>query len=95
MRAQVTKDVEVMAWWECVKNQGHPDIETGWPEIKDIASLRDVIASIMWVSSCHHAGQHVNVSQPFLLSLTSEEKLDRQKPECTHQKDTSRPLCFP
>lgn len=61
----MTDDTEVMAWWAAVQKEGHPDIEDGWPKIVDIASLRGVLASIMWTASCHHAavnfGQYDNM----------------------------------
>lgn len=54
---QVTDDKEVQAWWEEVKTKGHPDSDPSeWPELTDVESLADVAASIMWTSSCHHAG---------------------------------------
>ena len=55
----------MVAWWKAVRTQGHPDIEQGWPEITDVASLRDVCMSIMWTASCHHAA--VSTSDSLLL----------------------------
>lgn len=75
---QVTDDKEVMAWWNAVQKEGHPDINDGWPKIVDIASLRDVLASIMWTASCHHAavnfGQYDHAGYaPYKPSLITRE----------------------
>ena len=52
----MTDDEEVMAWWKAVKEEGHPDTKEGWPVLDSVAALQDILASIMWVSSGHHAG---------------------------------------
>lgn len=52
---QVTEDEEVMAWWKEVQVLGHPDQPQGWPEIRDIASLGDVLVTFAWIASAHHA----------------------------------------
>lgn len=51
----VTEDEELMAWWEEVRFKGHPDKTEGWPQLKDVASLRDILTTVMWISSAEHA----------------------------------------
>ena len=52
--------MEVQAWWKEIIEEGHPDTDPkDWPELKTVADLQDVAASIMWTSSCHHAGRGI------------------------------------
>lgn len=55
------KDVEVMGWWQEIQEKGHPDKKTGWPELKTVDDLTDIITTIIWLVSAHHAA--VNFSQ--------------------------------
>eukprot|EP00884_Botryococcus_braunii_P002234 jgi/Botrbrau1/12010/Bobra.247_2s0015.1 len=52
---RVTDDVEMMAWWDEVRFRGHPDKKEGWPEMKDVSSLKDILTTIMWIASAEHA----------------------------------------
>jgi hypothetical protein len=52
---QVTEDAEIMAWWKEVREEGHPDKKEGWPELTDIASLCEILTTIAWTGSAHHA----------------------------------------
>eukprot|EP00884_Botryococcus_braunii_P022835 jgi/Botrbrau1/9235/Bobra.0028s0030.1 len=52
---KVTEDEEIMGWWREVQTLGHPDKPEGWPAVCDIASLRDVLVTVAWVASAHHA----------------------------------------
>lgn len=78
---KVTDDIEVVAWWEAIKKEGHPDTTEGWPELKSVESLQDILATIMWVSSGHHAavnfGQYLNSAyMPYMPS-----KIHRKIPD--------------
>lgn len=71
----MTDDVEIQAWWKEVIEKGHPDTNSAdWPIINSVAALQDVAASIMWTSSCHHAGRlHMELSTAIVfLGLTTE-----------------------
>ena len=50
-----------MDWWDCIRFEGHPDKVEGWPEIRNTAGLKAVLANIMWTTSAHHAA--VNYGQ--------------------------------
>ena len=50
------EDTEIVAFWEEVKTKGHPDLAAdAWPELKDIASLRDILTTIAFNGSVHHS----------------------------------------
>jgi hypothetical protein len=70
----VVQDSEVMAWWDDIKNCGHPDKHEGWPELKGTSSLTDILSTIVWLASAHHAA--VNFGQydfsGFLLNRSSK-----------------------
>ena len=50
-----------MAWYREVREEGHPDIRDGWIELRDAASLVQILATMAWVGSAHHAA--VNFGQ--------------------------------
>ena len=80
----MTDDEEVMAWWKAVKEEGHPDIKEGWPVLDSVAALQDILASIMWVSSGHHAGVFEFPScQPFLTHTMYDFARPCQRTEIT------------
>ncbi|CAK0787323.1 hypothetical protein CVIRNUC_010541 [Coccomyxa viridis] len=55
-KVAVMEDTEILAFWEEVKTKGHPDLAAdAWPELKDIASLRDILTSIAFNGSVHHS----------------------------------------
>ena len=52
----VMEDTEILAFSEEVKTKGHPDLAAdAWPELKDIASQRDILSSIAFNGSVHHS----------------------------------------
>jgi hypothetical protein len=55
------EDTQVQTWWEEIKTKGHPDIKKGWPELNSTAALTQILATIMWTASAHHAA--VNFGQ--------------------------------
>ena len=69
MRAQVTDDAEIMAWWKEVQEKGHPDKAEGWPELTDIASLAEVLTTIAWTGSAHHAAVNFGALAALLVLL--------------------------
>ena len=59
----VLEDQEIQAWWSEVRNVGHADKkdESWWPELKTPEDLIEIITTIMWTASGHHAS--VNFGQ--------------------------------
>ena len=57
----VQGDKEINAWWAEIQEKGHPDKKEGWPALKTIADLTDILTTIMWICSGHHAA--VNFGQ--------------------------------
>lgn len=59
----VASDAELQAWWTEIRTIGHADKrdEPWWPELKTRHNLIDIITTIIWVASGHHAA--VNFGQ--------------------------------
>ncbi|CAO2837233.1 unnamed protein product [Amaranthus hypochondriacus] len=59
----VTSDIELQAWWQEIRTKGHPEKkdEPWWPVLDTNASLIEVLTTIIWVASGHHAA--VNFGQ--------------------------------
>ncbi|KAF3777471.1 Linoleate 13S-lipoxygenase 2-1 [Nymphaea thermarum] len=59
----VVSDAELQAWWSEVRNKGHADKkdEPWWPALDSRESLVQVLTTIIWVVSGHHAA--VNFGQ--------------------------------
>lgn len=65
----VSSDDELKAWWTEIRNVGHADKkdEPWWPSLNTPKHLIDIVTTIMWVTSGHHAA--VNFGQyPFAAS---------------------------
>ncbi|CAL8468388.1 g7928 [Coccomyxa elongata] len=60
-KPKVTDDEELLAWYKEAKEEGHPDKKDGWIPLTDIASLVQILATIAWIGSAHHAA--VNFGQ--------------------------------
>ncbi|XP_031473610.1 linoleate 13S-lipoxygenase 2-1, chloroplastic-like [Nymphaea colorata] len=60
---KVVSDAELQAWWSEVRNKGHADKkdEPWWPALDSRESLVQVLTTIIWVVSGHHAA--VNFGQ--------------------------------
>ncbi|KAK9819525.1 hypothetical protein WJX74_005150 [Apatococcus lobatus] len=54
-------DTEILAWWQEIKDKGHPDKKEGWPELKTVDDLCLILTTMVWVASGHHAA--VNFGQ--------------------------------
>ena len=52
---QVTDDPELLNWWDEVQHKAHPDIKTGWPALRTVTDLRDILTTIAWTATAHHA----------------------------------------
>ncbi|KAL6602995.1 hypothetical protein ACP70R_043356 [Stipagrostis hirtigluma subsp. patula] len=64
--ADIVGDEELQGWWTEVRTKGHEDKkdEEWWPKLDSHESLVQVLTTIMWVTSGHHAA--VNFGQyPF------------------------------
>ncbi|EMS50607.1 Lipoxygenase 2.1, chloroplastic [Triticum urartu] len=61
--ADIVDDEELQAWWTEVRTKGHADKqdEPWWPELDSHENLAQALATIMWVTSAHHAA--VNFGQ--------------------------------
>ncbi|KAG4394531.1 hypothetical protein GLYMA_20G053700v4 [Glycine max] len=59
----IESDQELQAWWKEIKTVGHGDKseEPWWPNLNTSKDLIDIITTIAWVASGHHAA--VNFSQ--------------------------------
>ncbi|KAH7560486.1 hypothetical protein JRO89_XS10G0029800 [Xanthoceras sorbifolium] len=59
----VESDKELQAWWSEIRNVGHGDKkdEPWWPVLKTPEDLIEVVTTIVWVTSGHHAA--VNFGQ--------------------------------
>jgi hypothetical protein len=59
----VVGDVELQSWWNEIRTVGHGDKkdEPGWPELNSKQNLVQILTTIAWVASCHHAA--VNFGQ--------------------------------
>ncbi|KAI4324282.1 hypothetical protein L6164_023834 [Bauhinia variegata] len=60
---QVESDKELQAWWEEIRTVGHGDKkdEPWWPVLKTKQDLVEIITTIVWITSGHHAA--VNFGQ--------------------------------
>ncbi|MQL41254.1 hypothetical protein EI012_25370, partial [Escherichia coli] len=62
---QVESDQELQAWWEEIRSVGHGDKkdEPWWPVMKTKEDLIEIVTTIAWITSGHHAavnfGQYV------------------------------------
>ncbi|BAT89080.1 hypothetical protein VIGAN_05276300 [Vigna angularis var. angularis] len=59
----VESDQELQAWWTEIRTVGHGDKakEQWWPNLKTPKDLTEIITTIAWVASAHHAA--VNFAQ--------------------------------
>ena len=59
----ITSDQELQAWWNEIRTEGHADKkdEPWWPVLKTPKDLIEIITTIVWVASGHHAA--VNFGQ--------------------------------
>lgn len=64
----VKSDKELQAWWTEIRSVGHGDKkeEPWWPILNTPEDLIDVVSSMMWVTSGHHAA--VNFGQYYFAS---------------------------
>ncbi|XP_052137755.1 lipoxygenase 2.1, chloroplastic-like isoform X2 [Oryza glaberrima] len=61
LASDIHMDKELQGWWNEVRTKGHPDKKEGWPELDCHGSLVEVLTTIIWVASGHHAA--VNFGQ--------------------------------
>jgi lipoxygenase len=77
--ADIVGDEELQAWWTEVRTKGHEDKkdEPWWPVLDTHESLVQVLTTIMWVTSAHHAA--VNFGQyPFAGYFPNRPTIARQ-----------------
>ncbi|KAL5055822.1 hypothetical protein RYX36_036504 [Vicia faba] len=56
----VESDKELQAWWEEIRNVGHADKkdEPWWPNLKTNEDLIEIVTTIVWITSGHHAAMN-------------------------------------
>lgn len=62
----VTSDLELLAWWDEIKNKGHHDKknEPWWPKLNTKEDLSGILTTMIWIASGQHAA--INFGQyPF------------------------------
>ena len=61
--SMVGSDAELQAWWTEIRTKGHGDKkdEPWWPALKTPEDLIEIVSTIVWVTSGHHAA--VNFGQ--------------------------------
>ncbi|XP_038902235.1 lipoxygenase 2, chloroplastic-like [Benincasa hispida] len=52
---EVMNDKELQAWWQEIREKGHPDKKEGWPALKTRDDLIKIASTIAWVGSGHHS----------------------------------------
>lgn len=59
----ILADVELQQWWTEIRTKGHPDKqhEPWWPTLDTPESLVNILATMIWMASGHHAA--VNFGQ--------------------------------
>ncbi|KAH7447050.1 hypothetical protein KP509_01G089100 [Ceratopteris richardii] len=57
----VQGDTELQAWWKEIKEVGHGDKKEGWLDLQGSAELVEVLTTLIWIASAHHAA--VNFGQ--------------------------------
>lgn len=57
----VEKDRELERWWREIREVGHGDKEEGWVDMKTTEELIEVLTTLIWLASAHHAA--VNFGQ--------------------------------
>ncbi|CAK9874762.1 unnamed protein product [Sphagnum jensenii] len=59
----VQQDMELQEWWSEIRTKGHADKKDapGWPSLNSKANLVEILTTIIWISSAHHAA--VNFGQ--------------------------------
>uniref|UniRef100_A0A0E0MNI5 Lipoxygenase n=1 Tax=Oryza punctata TaxID=4537 RepID=A0A0E0MNI5_ORYPU len=62
----ITGDEELQGWWTEVRTKGHQDKqdEPWWPVLDSHGSLVQVLTTIMWVTSGHHAAVNFGQNMP-------------------------------
>ncbi|KAF7849070.1 hypothetical protein BT93_L1273 [Corymbia citriodora subsp. variegata] len=61
--SRIALDKELQSWWTEIRTVGHGDKKDspGWPDLKTPSDLIDIITTMVWVASGHHAA--VNFGQ--------------------------------
>ncbi|XP_058729962.1 linoleate 13S-lipoxygenase 2-1, chloroplastic-like [Vicia villosa] len=56
----VESDKELQAWWDEIRNVGHGDKkdEPWWPNLKTNEDLIEIVTTIVWITSGHHAAMN-------------------------------------
>ncbi|XP_057842728.1 linoleate 13S-lipoxygenase 3-1, chloroplastic [Cryptomeria japonica] len=54
---RIQSDVELQAWWEESKNEGHPELrnEPWWPKLETKEDLVGILTTMIWIASGQHA----------------------------------------
>ena len=104
---QIESDEELQAWWEEIRTVGHGDKkdEPWWPNLKTPKDLVQIITTIIWVTSGHHAA--VNFGQydfaaympnrPTIarVKMPSEDPTDEEWKTFERRPEDALLSCFP
>lgn len=102
--ADVAEDTELQAWWAEVKSEGHPDIALIEPDeeavwgfkgpIPSVDVLVQVLATIAWVASAHHAAVNFGQYDMSGLLLNASSLIRRPMPHISDPGDPARQALF-
>ncbi|GAA0168252.1 oxygenase [Lithospermum erythrorhizon] len=103
----ITSDEELQSWWTEVRTKGHADKkdEPWWPVINNHGALVEVLTTIIWVASGHHAavnfgqydfaGYFPNRPTIARTNMPNEDATDEQITEFITRPENALMECFP
>ncbi|KAL3647621.1 hypothetical protein CASFOL_008589 [Castilleja foliolosa] len=103
----VQSDDELDAWWTEIRTVGHGDKknEPWWPELKNPQDLIEILTTIIWVASGHHAavnfgqfdyaGYFPNRPTTARTNMPTEDPSDEEKKEFLERPEEFLLKCFP
>lgn len=105
--SELESDKELQAWWTEIRTEGHVDKkdEPWWPVLKTPQDLTEILTTIVWVTSGHHAavnfGQYTYAgyfpNRPTIARtvMPSEEPSDEYWKKFMEKPEGALLQCFP
>lgn len=105
--SQVESDKELQAWWEEIRTVGHGDKkdEPWWPNLKTNEDLIEIVTTIVWITSGHHAavnfGQYIYAgyfpNRPTIArnNMPTEDPSDPEWESFLEKPEVTLLKCFP